>query len=62
MKNLIEILQIMDKYNAIIGAEHDIILFWSQLTDLDLQNEDLERLKQLGVFYDEEYNCLAYFV
>lgn len=64
MEKLIKILQIMDKYHAIIGAEHDIILFWSPLTDMDvqIQNEDVKQLKELGVFYSEEYDCLAYFV
>ena len=62
MERLIKILQILNKYHAVIGAEHDIILFWSDITDLELQNEDLERLKQLGAFYSEDYDCLAYFV
>lgn len=62
MEKLIKILQILNKYHAIIGAEHDIILFWSPLTDMDVQNEDLEQLKELGLFYSKDYQCLAYFV
>lgn len=62
MKKLIKILEIMDKYDVIIGAEHDIILFWSSITDMEIQNEDTEQLKELGVFYSEDYDCLAYFV
>ena len=62
MERLIKILQILDKYDATIGAEHDIILFWSSITDMEIQNEDTERLKELGVFYSEDYDCLAYFV
>lgn len=62
MEKLIKILQILDKYHVVIGAEHDIILFWSPLTDMDVQNEDLEQLKELGLFYSEDYQCLAYFV
>jgi len=62
MERLIKILQILNKYHAIIGAEHDIILFWSEITDMEIQNEDTEQLKKLGVFYSEDYDCLAYFV
>jgi hypothetical protein len=62
MEKLIKILQILNKYHVVIGAEHDIILFWSPLTDMDVQNEDLEQLKELGLFYSEDYQCLAYFV
>ena len=62
MEKLISILQILEKYGAFISAEHDIILFWSPLTDLNLQTDDITQLKELGVFYSEEYECLAYFV
>ena len=62
MKNLIEILQILDKYHPMIGAEHDVILFWSQITDMEIENNDTKRLKELGVFYSSDYDCLAYFV
>lgn len=62
MGKLIKILQILNKYNAIISAEHDIILFWSPLTDINIQDDDLKQLEELGVFYSEEYGCLAYFV
>ena len=62
MEKLIKILQILNKYHVVIGAEHDIILFWSPLTDMDVQNEDLEQLKELGLFYSKDYQCLAYFV
>ena len=62
MEKLIKILQILNKYHVVVSAEHDIILFWSPLSDMDVQNEDLEKLKELGVFYSEDYDCLAYFV
>ena len=59
MDQLIEILQIFSRYNGSIGAEHDTILFQ---TELDIAEDDLNRLEELGVFYDLEYELWTYFV
>ena len=63
MDKLIQILLILNKYNCNISAEHDILLFWGPYNEeTEISDEDLRILKLLGVFYSEEYECLAYFV
>lgn len=61
MKKLIEILQILSKYTDDIYAEHDILLF-GEPESLEISVEDQVQLEELGIFYDEYYDSLCYFV
>lgn len=62
IKELIEGLQILDKYpNGYISAEHDII--YAGPEDISkITSEDQKALKKLGWHLDTENNCWATFV
>ena len=53
MKELIQALEIFDKYadGHVIQCEHDVLIV--NVTD-DMDSDDIDRLKQLGFFYQEE--------
>jgi len=61
---IIDILNILAKYEIDesypIWAEHDIIGFYIDPTDIS--EEDMKKLDELGVFYNEEYESLTMFV
>ena len=61
---IIDILNILSKYGIDdaypLWAEHDTIGFYIDPTIIS--PEDMETLKELGVYYDEEYCSLAIFV
>ena len=65
MDRLSKILQILNKYMEDyqkqwpIEAEHDII--WFNIDYELVSEEDMEVLKELGVFFDEDCDSLALF-
>lgn len=62
MKKLHAILEILMKYPVVdyIWAEHDVIGF---LFDEEIiSKKDMERLIELGVFYDDGYNAFVIYV
>ena len=52
MNNILEILQILNKYSCTIWAEHQLLGFRPSLDETDIQDNDLKKLKELGMFYD----------
>lgn len=61
---LIQILEILQKYHIDedypIWAEHDIIGFY--MDSEEISEEDMKILKNLGVFYNAEYEGLTIYV
>ena len=64
MDKIVEVVQILNKYHSTMWAEHQLIGFRPSLTEMetDISNEDLIRLKELGVFYDRNTNSLCIWV
>lgn len=59
MDNIIKGLQILNKYDFMLYAEHDIIYAGEKE---DVSEEDVQALDKLGWFYSEEYESWAHFV
>jgi hypothetical protein len=64
MKRILEGLNILSKYfeSGDFNAEHDQI--WAggdYADDADMAEEDIKKLKDLGWFIDEEFNCWSHF-
>lgn len=64
MNNIFEIVQILSKYHTEIWAEHKLIGFRPTLDTIEtaISDVDLQRLKELGVFYDKNTNSLCVWV
>lgn len=60
MKDMIEVLNIFLKYVEDVEfpfhCEHDILYFGIEIDPEDIEEEDVKRLDELGVFYREEYD------
>ena len=59
MNNILEVIQILNKYHCIIWAEHQLLGFRPSLDGTIIKEEDLSRLKELGVFYDRNNDSLC---
>jgi len=65
MKRILEGLKILDKYTpegrGDFAAEHDQIWAGIDADDMDISEEDLEKLDDLGWFLDEEFDSWSHF-
>ena len=63
MKRIVEGLNILSKYSdgGDFSAEHDQIWAGSDASNMDISEEDLERLEELNWFLDEEYDSWSHF-
>ena len=61
MKRISEVLNILMKYDpdSDFSAEHDKI--WAASSEVEITDEDLNRLEELGWFIDEEFDCWSHF-
>lgn len=64
MQAVFEVVQILSKYHTEIWAEHQLIGFRPTLEGIEtiISDTDLQRLKELGVFYDRNTNSLCIWV
>lgn len=62
MEKVYEGLGILLKYGGDMDAEHDKIWAGKCLHEMDMSEEDIARMKELGWFIDEEYDCWCHFV
>ena len=64
MNSVLEGLQILAKYfpDGDIAAEHDVIYAGGDNSDVEISEEDLARLDELGWFIDSEVDSWAKFV
>lgn len=64
MQPVFEVTQILSKYHCTMWAEHHLIGFRPTLDEIEttISDNDLKRLKELGVFYDRNTNSLCCFV
>ena len=51
-----------DNFDLISAAEHDRVYFNADANDIDPESEQGQKLKALGVFYDDSYDCWCKFV
>lgn len=65
MKDLIKALQILLKYSndgrKPTHCEHDVIYVYSGIEIEKVSPEDIDKLEELGFFWDEDYDCFASF-
>lgn len=64
MQSIFEVVQILSKYHTEMWAEHKLIGFRPTLDGIEttISDTDLQRLKELGVFYDRNTNSLCIWV
>lgn len=64
MQAVFEVVQILSKYHTEIWSEHRLIGFRPTLEGIEttISDTDLQRLKELGVFYDRNTNSLCIWV
>lgn len=62
MQKLTEVTSILDKYHYIAWAEHQLVGFSAPISGTDIEEKDLKRLKELGVFYDGNTKSLCLWI